>query len=103
MMFPRIHRVLSILLIALFACMAIVMVFTCQVETMAMEGAASTECHHHAASSMMPFSCCLMAVLPTELGRPPGLSFVRLVVMPVVSKPLSPSFPLLIPPRTIVS
>jgi hypothetical protein len=83
--------------------MTMVMVFTCQVETMARDDAASTECHHQADASTMPFSCCLIAVCPVESGPLPGLSFVPWVVTPVVSKPLSPSFPLFIPPRTIAS
>jgi hypothetical protein len=99
----RLHRLITILLVALFAGMAIAMVATCQVGPMSMDDAASTTCHHDTTASVMPFACCLMAVLPAEIEQPLGLSFVALIVIPLVLKRIPPSFPFFIPPRTMVS
>ena len=102
-MFSRMHRIISILIIALFAAMTISMVSTCQIESMSINDITSTKCHHRTTTSVMPFSCCLMAVLPAEIERPLEPTFVAFVLTPVVLQPLPPSFPLFIPPRTLAS
>jgi hypothetical protein len=97
------RRTISILLVVLFSSMTLAMVFTCPGLTTAHDVMDATECHHRSAPSIPPFSCCLAAVLPVEMGKLPGLAFIAFSDTPVLLKPLPFAFPFFIPPRSTVS
>jgi hypothetical protein len=100
-MFATGRRTTSVLLIALFSCMALTMVFTCQGYIATHHAMDATDCHH--SSSTTSFSCCLAAVLPVEIGRLPALPFFAWSNPPVLLKQTPFSFPFFIPPRTVAS